>query len=474
MNRYRDDHAEGASMQKYSEQNLKKDQDRRLRWSQVRLRAVRTKRGYSQESVCHGICAPSYLSKIENGAVLASMEVLELLAARLKTVLAMPDEDDLHIEQAVFALLRRGKEMQARSIYEAAMDIQSIPPADQRRPDEAASVFSHGWRQSISGILLEGLFASKPVLPNGQHLHFPEYEKKGPGKDPDSELSSDLKSRTVQPDRSFDLEWLKNHLPEAFPCMNSEQKSLAFLLLDQPENAWDLCPFPWIAPYVISAMYRLRKDESKILQLADAAYQKASDQGEVLLMAQISAFQGALYSNMDQYELSRKCNSRAENIYRMIGEWDLLDDILYNEGCTRLSMGQFEQALEDLQSVKNPSFMVFHKMAVCYEQLKMKEEAAICLARAEGVSCMDWPEELARQILDVVWIRLKNPNYHHDPVYGKTLIALFENLRNANLHFGYAQFHLPWLVSWYKANRQYARLVQLLEEFPGKRLFQVI
>lgn len=104
----------------------------------------------------------------------------------------------------------------------------------------------------------------------------------------------------------------------------------------------------------------------------------------------------------------------------------------------------------------------------------MKEEAAICLARAEGVSCMDWPEELARQILDVVWIRLKNPNYHHDPVYGKTPIALFENLRNANLHFGYAQFHLPWLVSWYKANRQYARLVQLLEEFPGKRLFQVI
>lgn len=38
----------------------------------------------TQEELCQGICSVSYLSKIENGKIEASEEILQLLCARLE------------------------------------------------------------------------------------------------------------------------------------------------------------------------------------------------------------------------------------------------------------------------------------------------------------------------------------------------------------------------------------------------------
>ena len=49
----------------------------------LRLRQERLKRGWSQEGLSRGICAASYLSKIEQGRVQAAPELLALLMKRL-------------------------------------------------------------------------------------------------------------------------------------------------------------------------------------------------------------------------------------------------------------------------------------------------------------------------------------------------------------------------------------------------------
>ena len=49
----------------------------------LRLRQERLKRGWSQEGLCRGICAASYLSKIEQGRVQAASELLALLMKRM-------------------------------------------------------------------------------------------------------------------------------------------------------------------------------------------------------------------------------------------------------------------------------------------------------------------------------------------------------------------------------------------------------
>ena len=50
------------------------------------IRQAREERQWSQEGLCSGICAVSYLSKIEQGKAEASPEILRLLFARLELV----------------------------------------------------------------------------------------------------------------------------------------------------------------------------------------------------------------------------------------------------------------------------------------------------------------------------------------------------------------------------------------------------
>ena len=50
------------------------------------IRQARLKLNWSQEGLCRGICAPSYLSKIEQGKAAPSPEVTELLLRRLGLV----------------------------------------------------------------------------------------------------------------------------------------------------------------------------------------------------------------------------------------------------------------------------------------------------------------------------------------------------------------------------------------------------
>ena len=47
------------------------------------IRMERQKKGWSQAGLCNGICAVSYLSKIEQGKADAAPEVIQLLFARL-------------------------------------------------------------------------------------------------------------------------------------------------------------------------------------------------------------------------------------------------------------------------------------------------------------------------------------------------------------------------------------------------------
>ncbi|MBQ6580357.1 MAG: helix-turn-helix transcriptional regulator, partial [Oscillospiraceae bacterium] len=49
------------------------------------IRKLRLEKNWSQEGLCKGICAVSYLSKIEQGKAEASEEILKALFERLGT-----------------------------------------------------------------------------------------------------------------------------------------------------------------------------------------------------------------------------------------------------------------------------------------------------------------------------------------------------------------------------------------------------
>ena len=59
--------------------NMKQDQKNIWKIMGMRIRRERMKRNWSQSGLCYGICAVSYLSKIEQGKMEVSEEILKLL-----------------------------------------------------------------------------------------------------------------------------------------------------------------------------------------------------------------------------------------------------------------------------------------------------------------------------------------------------------------------------------------------------------
>ena len=74
---------------------------------------------------------------------------------------------------------------------------------------------------------------------------------------------------------------------------------------------------------------------------------------------------------------------------------------------------------------------------------------------------------VAPRICGLVRYRLEHPDYLHDDTYGTQLLDCFQRLRDT-YPMGFTRFHLPWVLAWYKANRQYRQACRLLEEFPVK------
>ena len=72
-----------------------------------------------------------------------------------------------------------------------------------------------------------------------------------------------------------------------------------------------------------------------------------------------------------------------------------------------------------------------------------------------------------RRMLALARYRLEHPDYLHDDTYGAQLLGCFQRLRDT-YPMGFTRFHLPWVLAWYKANRQYRQACRLLEEFPVK------
>ena len=109
--------------------------------------------------------------------------------------------------------------------------------------------------------------------------------------------------------------------------------------------------------------------------------------------------------------------------------------------------------------------MELHKLAVCCEGLGRTREALDALDRAETAP-EEYPDRaLCMKICGLVRRRLENPGYLRDPDYGAALMDVFHRCRR-ELPIGYAGFHLPWVLEWLTAGRQYKLAYELVREFP--------
>lgn len=375
------------------------------------IRRERMRRDWSQDGLCRGICAASYLSKIEQGRVEASEEVLRLLYQRLGLPWYGGD---------------------------AAL------PGLSERIDELYELAYSGEFEKLD----DKLYAMEP-------------EREALLLSPAAPDISVLSEIAAWRGESADIdEAMEQYLAP---------RGLALLRLMQHREAEAAAIYPsaLCSYWAGNVLYESGGSYTAAVESFQRAYALAAEEGRAWLMMLSQTRLGNCYANLLDVENMNAHYLIAKRLCRALDATAHLADIEYNRAATALETGGYESAYKYFSTLEAPTAMALHKLAICCEKLGLRDEALAALDKAEAEENTHMPAELAGAMLRLVRCRLENPDYLHDADYGAALLSCFERCRR-ELPIGYAAFHLPWVLEWYAAARQYKPAYELMNEFPIK------
>lgn len=250
--------------------------------------------------------------------------------------------------------------------------------------------------------------------------------------------------------------------------MTQRQLAMQRLLQGRWDEALALLPNAFCQWRIGVSAYEAGRYEDAVEHL-QAGYDLAARDGAARLMLLCRTYMGNCYCNRRDIERMRPHYAAARRLAQALGEQELLDSIAYNTAAVQIERGQFEEAYGYFSALDDPSVLALHKLAICCEKTGRTAEALAALERAEAAETAEQRSEAVEKMLAVVRFRLAHPDYLHCDAYGTLLLDCFTCCRT-RLPQGYAAFHLPWVVEWYTAARQYKKVCKLLTEFPDIRL----
>lgn len=250
--------------------------------------------------------------------------------------------------------------------------------------------------------------------------------------------------------------------------MTQRQLAMQRLLQGRWDEALALLPNAFCHWRIGVSAYEAGRYEDAVEHL-QAGYDLAARDGAARLMLLCRAYMGNCYCNRRDIERMRPHYTAARRLAQALGEQELLDSIAYNTAAVQIERGQFEEAYGYFSALDDPGVLALHKLAICCEKTGRTAEALAALERAEAAEAAEQRSEAVEKMLAVVRFRLAHPDYLHCDAYGALLLDCFTCCRT-QLPQGYAAFHLPWVVEWYTAARQYKKVCELLTEFPDIRL----
>ena len=252
------------------------------------------------------------------------------------------------------------------------------------------------------------------------------------------------------------------------PCMDTRQLALQRILQGKAAEAARLLPNAFTFLSLGITDYNAGNDSAAVDHL-QTAYELASRDGAARIMLEAKLFLGNTYCNRQDllnmerhYQVGKRLaeDLQDERALRVMG---------YNTTSAWIEVGRYEDAYKWFSAQTSPTLMSLHKLAICCEKTGRREEALRALDRAAGMDSAEVEHDLAQQLLGLVRYRLEHPDYLSRDEYGSLLLDCFDRLQS-ELPFGYTAFHLPWVLEWYKATRQYKKACELLEKFPAKAL----
>ena len=369
------------------------------------IKNERLKRNWNQAGLCKGICSVSYLSKLERGQIDASKEVLYPLLERLELLI-----DDSLDEQASDL---------AEKAYEA--------------------LFS-GNQNAFLRIVKTENFCDKKFVPTSSWI--------------DLTLLYQASIGAMVP---IDVEL------EA--CMDTRQLAMQRLLQGNYKEAIKLIPNAYFYYRAGCASFEGGESCVEPLEYLQKSYEIASQNGQIFIMLNVKILMGNCYCSRLEIDNMEEQYEIALRIARSLNCTHEIKTIEYNIAAGRMEVEMYQEAYTYFSSLSSYDLLSLHKLAICCEKLHLKEEAINALDRADELTCDYPPTSLARKMCDLVRFRLNNENYLTYAQYGLMLEELFEECLQ-KLSISFASFHIPWLLEWYKASRQYKKALELVANFP--------
>ena len=394
------------------------------------IRKLRLERDYSQAGLCRGICAPSYLSKIEQGQAEASPEILE----RLLTALGVTYCHDP-------ALLAEARE-QLAVYYEAR---------EREEPLETVWLDSNLERLTYSDLCLD--------LQLYQLFRLLDREDRAGAEAICRELSPLL----PQMDRG-----------QGYRCWTAcaeltqdPAKRLEYLLEAQRQKS---CAY---VGYCIATVFYHQGQYSRSIEAADRAYRLAAEEGDLYVLANASFLLGSCYTDRD-LDFAEKYYDRAVRLGKR--QWPQLADwAAYNLGASYLEWGQLEKALYWLDRTKpvpgsdGHNLLLHQKRAILYIQTGKPAQARAALVQAEEIfqkaQGEPWELELFCDMLE--FVRQLLADRQTDPTYEALLLRLYQDA-GEKMGFGFRRFYGLYLVKLYRQTRRYKEALRIMEEIGSK------
>ncbi len=378
-------------------------------------------RGLSQQALCKGICAVSYLSKIEKGTATPGEEIIRLLFGALHV--------DFQLDESFLRDTRLA--LDAYFMHAAYME-----PAGAER-QTLLSVREKALQSPLADPY--ALFLVYEALEE-QHNEQAEELLRGlsPQEDREQLFFTALAHGLIACDKADGVAWY--------------------------QKAVYLRPYS-IALYYLGECLHHHGAYQEAISYLQQAYARAAEEGCPFVLLYAANLTAVCYADLYQEDLMMKYFRQARRLAQAIAP-SILHQMDYNIGATLVSMRKSAEALPFLQRVlldsENCNVLLYHKLAIACLDTGDRQAAQNWLRMADALIEAGKGTPMEEKMLAIVRFRLAEDFLWSDAYY-RLLREVYDGI-HAVYHHGFKQFHGNLLIEACVHNRRYKEALQIASE----------